>query len=75
MKTTEEIINLINNNAQAIVNNISHESIDVYNFLRTQFDITNVAENYLFQFVYRSFYRLDNAGLTAQFKTEYFRRV
>lgn len=72
MKTTEEIINLINNNAQAIVNNISHESIDVYNFLKTQFDNNNVTENYLFQFVYRSFYRIDNAGLTSVFKTEYF---
>jgi len=33
---------------------------------------TNITENYLFQFVYKSFYRLDNAGLTTQFKTEYF---
>jgi len=72
VRTTEEIINVIDNNAQAIVDNISNESIDVYNFLKTQFDNTNVTENYLFQFVYRSFYRLDNAGLTTKFKTEYF---
>lgn len=72
MRTTEEIIHVINNNAQAIVDNISNESIDVYNFLKTQFDNANVTENYLFQFVYRSFYRLDTAGLTTQFKTEYF---
>jgi hypothetical protein len=72
MRTTEEIINLIENKAQEIIGNISNESIDVYNFLKTQFDNTNVTENYLFQFVYRSFYRLDNAGLTTQFKTEYF---
>jgi hypothetical protein len=72
MRTTEEIINLIGNNTQAIIDNISNESIDVYNFLKTQFDNSNVIENYLFQFVYRSFYRLDNAGLTTQFKTEYF---
>ena len=72
MRTTEEIINLIDNNTQAIIGNISNESIDVYNFLKAQFDSSNVIENYLFQFVYRSFYRLDNAGLTTQFKTEYF---
>lgn len=72
MRTTEEIINLIENKAQEIIGNISNESIDVYNFLKTQFDNSNVTENYLFQFVYRSFYRLDNAGLTTQFKTEYF---
>jgi len=72
MRTREEIINIIDNNAKAIVDNISHESIDVYNFLKTQFENTNVTENHLFQFVYRSFYRLDNAGLTTQFRTEYF---
>ena len=71
-KKIDEIIGLIDNNSQAIVGNISRESIDVYNFLKTQFDVTNVIENYLFQFVYRSFYRLDNAGLTKEFKAEYF---
>lgn len=72
MRTYPQIVSLINNSTNAIVDNISYESIDVYNFLKTQFDKTNVTENYLFQFVYRSFYRLDNAGLTTQFKKEYF---
>lgn len=72
VRTTEEIINVIDKNAQAIVDNISNESIDVYKFLKIQFDNSNVTENYLFQFVYRSFYRLDNAGLTTPFKKEYF---
>jgi len=71
-RTRQEIISLINDNSQAIIDNIAYESIDVYNFLKTQFDNSNVVENYLFQFVFRSFYRLDNAGLTTQFKTEYF---
>jgi hypothetical protein len=31
-----------------------------------------VTRNCLFQFVYRSFYRLDNAGLTPEFKSAYF---
>lgn len=72
MRTNDEITNLILNNSQEIIQNISTESIDVYSFLKAQFDNSNVIENYLFQFVYRSFYRLDNAGLTPQFKTEYF---
>lgn len=72
MKSTVEIEGLINLNLKSIFDNLSHESIDVYNFLRTEFINSNVNENYLFQFVYRSFYRLDNAGLTTQFKTEYF---
>lgn len=72
MRTNNEIINIINDNRQAIVENISNESIDVYNFLKTEYDKSNVKTNYLFQFVFRSYYRLDNAGLTTQFKTEYF---
>jgi hypothetical protein len=71
-RTTAEIVNIINSKAQEIVANISTESIDVYNFLTAQYAKTDVTTNFLFQFVYRSFYRLDNAGLTAQFKTEYF---
>jgi hypothetical protein len=63
----------INGNATAIVNNLEPESLAVYAFLQKEFTTTNVAENHLFQFLYRSFYRLDNAGLTPEFKTEYFR--
>jgi hypothetical protein len=72
MRTIEEIINLIDDKTETIIDNISNESIDVFNFLKKQFEITNVTKNYLFQFLFRSFYRLDNAGLTTQFKTEYF---
>ena len=68
-RETEEIIKLINSNSQDIVDNISRESIDVYNFIKSQFDENNIIENYLFQFIYRSFYRIDNAGLTKEFKT------
>lgn len=71
-RETEQIIKLINSNSQDIVDNISRESIDVYNFIKSQFDENNIIENYLFQFIYRSFYRIDNAGLTKEFKTEYF---
>lgn len=56
-----------------IVNNIVFESVEVYQFLQNEFNKGNVIVNYLFQFVYRSFYRLDNAGLTSAFKEEYFR--
>jgi len=73
IRTTEEIASIINQNGQAIIDNISYESIEVYSFLKAQFAASNVTENYLFQFVYRSFFRLDNAGLTPLFKTEYFK--
>jgi hypothetical protein len=55
-----------------ILENIDDESIDVYLFLKKEYVKKNVNINYLFQFVYRSFYRLDNAGLTPEFKTKYF---
>jgi hypothetical protein len=59
-------------NAPAIVEGIGREAVDVYLFLSDQFALGPATQNHLFQFVYRSFYRLDNAGLTPQFKTAYF---
>ena len=69
----EHLIEFIENNSTEIIENIDFESVEVYNFLKSQFEISNVTENYLFQFVFRSFYRLDNAGLTPKFKIEFFR--
>jgi hypothetical protein len=60
------------NNAPDIVEGIGREAVDVYLFLSDQFIKGPVTQNHLFQFVYRSFYRLDNAGLTPEFRTAYF---
>jgi len=62
----------INKYASAVVENIAPESVDVYLFLSDQFQKGDVCNNYLFQFVFRSFYRIDNAGLTSDFKDRYF---
>ena len=59
-------------NAQEIVAAIGRESVEVYRFLSDEFARGPVSEKYVFQFTYRSFYRLDNAGLTPEFKHEYF---
>jgi hypothetical protein len=59
--------------AQAIIEKVGSEAVDVYLFLSDEFARGPVTQNYLFQFVYRSFYRLDNAGLTDEFKVAYFR--
>ena len=72
MTETKKIIDFIEENSDEIVENIEFESIVTYNFLKKQFADFDVRKNYLFQFVYRSFYRLDNAGLTPEFKNEYF---
>jgi|SRR3989344_4480485 len=47
---------------------IDQESIDIYKFLQKQFPI----DDNIFRFVYRSFYGLDNAGLSEECKQEYF---
>lgn len=72
MQKIKTISNWIENYSEEIIKNIEQESIDVYNFLKKEFNNSNVSNNHLFQFVYRSFYRLDNAGLTQEFKNKYF---
>lgn len=62
----------IEQNAETIVRGIGDEAVDVYRFLAHEFQKGSVAGNHVFQFLYRSFYRLDNAGLTPQFKSRYF---
>jgi hypothetical protein len=62
----------IEGNADSIVREIGREAVDVYGFLADEFARGSVVGNYVFQFTYRSFYRLDNAGLTPEFKSKYF---
>lgn len=45
------------------------ESIRVYEWLETH---KETPENPVFQFVFRSYYRIDNAGLTSEWKVRYF---
>lgn len=73
MSNVDEIVYYIKENEKKIVDYIDYESIDVYKFLQQEFNKGDITSNFLFQFLYRSFYRLDNAGLTDEFKKEYFR--
>jgi hypothetical protein len=59
-------------NAVAIIKEIGQESVDVYLFLFDEFRRGPILDNHVFQFVYRSFYRIDNAGLRPEFKAAYF---
>lgn len=59
-------------NAETAVLAIGQEAVDVYTFLAEQFARGPILNNYVYQFIYRSFYRLDNAGLTSEFKSQYF---
>jgi hypothetical protein len=49
------------------------EPVPVYLFLAKRFKATaDITTDYLFQFLFRSYYRLDNAGLGEDFKVGYF---
>ncbi len=65
-------LNAIAKKSTAIVESIGRESVEVFVFLCKELSRGPVTQNHLFQFVFRSFYRLDNAGLTPDFKSAYF---
>jgi hypothetical protein len=60
--------------ATEILEQLDPESIAVYLFLCNRFasDDHDPATDKLFQFVFRSFYKVDNAGLTPEFKKRFF---
>ena len=68
----ENIIQYIEHRSSEIIQNIAQESVDVYQYLTSQLKNTDITTDYFYQFVYRSFFRLDNAGLTDNFKVKYF---
>ncbi len=59
-------------NARDIVEFVSDESVDVYRFLSNRYIEHDPHTDRVYQFVFRSFYRLDNAGLTSDFKERFF---
>lgn len=70
---TQQVLTTILEKKDQAFNNLDVESFYVYNFLKEEFIKTkDIKNNPLFQFTYRSFYRLDNAGLTKDFKNRYF---
>ena len=60
---SQKILLIIKENYIEAINKLSTESFDVYGFINDEFKNTeDITKNHLFQFVFRSFYRLDNAG-------------
>lgn len=72
MRTGAEIVKEIIFREKDIFEKIKPESISVYLFLKKEYKKGNIEKNYLFQFVFKSFYALDGAGLSEQLKTRYF---
>jgi hypothetical protein len=71
-QASSEMINKISKKQDKILDGLDYESINVYEFLRKRFRDADVASDSVFQFIFRSFYRMDNAGLTPKFKTDFF---
>lgn len=69
----QSICTFITDNENQIITNLDFESVSVYQFLQTEYKRESITSNFVFQFLFRSFYRLDNAGLTPEFKTEFFK--
>jgi hypothetical protein len=67
------IIEKISEGQGTLFSGIKQESIDVYKFLQDEYMKGSIESNYLFQFVFRSYYRLDNAGLSDKMKESFFR--
>jgi hypothetical protein len=72
LKSIDAIAKELCDNQEEIFSRLDQESIDVYMFLRKEYSKGPIEKNYVFQFVFRSFYRLDNAGLSKDQKTKFF---
>jgi hypothetical protein len=75
MNTLHELASYIDAHRDQVLENLDPESVDVYVFLSKRFGECDASKDRVFQFVFRSFYRLDFAGLTDAFKTEYFKAL
>lgn len=73
IRDVKSISHRIESAASEVVGRIENESVEVYVFLKSQYNTTDVATNYVFQFLFRSFFRLDNAGLSLELKSEFFK--
>ncbi|MCX7009285.1 MAG: hypothetical protein NTY53_18905 [Kiritimatiellaeota bacterium] len=63
----------LENNAKPIIFSIPEDTIPVYLFLADRLKITpDISQDHVFQFLFRSFYGMENAGLTPDFKKRYF---
>lgn len=67
-----EIAGEIYERREKILENINQESVNVYLWLKDEYKKDNIKNNLVFQFVFRSFYGLDRAGLSYEQKARFF---
>ena len=69
----ENIVGFIVGSQDKIISNLNESSIAVYDFLAKEYSKGEIKYNLIFQFVFSSFYGLNNAGLIPEFKEVYFK--
>jgi hypothetical protein len=73
MRSDVDLLDSLLQSQGVIIETLRQEEIDVYLFLADRYQATSdIRTDHIFQFVFRSYYRLDNAGLTDAFKDLYF---
>jgi len=68
-----KIISSISKNEKVIIANINSKDLDTYVSIKDEFLKGGVGSNGAFQLKFNSFYRLNGAGLTKEFKSAYFK--
>lgn len=68
----DKIIKEIEEKQKSILSNLNSENIAVYIFLKNEYAKGKILDNFVFQFVFRAYYRLDNAGLSDGIKRRFF---
>jgi hypothetical protein len=73
MVSVFQLVSAISNYKEVIIANIANKSLKMYDFIKKEFLAGDITSNDSFQSKYSSFYRLNGAGLTKEFKSNYFK--
>jgi hypothetical protein len=69
---TDQIIENIWKQQDQILSNLNFEDIAVYIFLKNEYSKGNILNNFVFQYVFKSYLRIDNAGWSDKMKKQFF---
>lgn len=65
----------INKRAKNIIENIDEETVSVFVFLANVYAINDITNNFVFQFVFRSYYQFEKISLPPSFMSRYFQTM
>jgi Fe2+ transport system protein B len=71
-KAVDRIAENIDEKQDIILSNLTPESVAVYSFLKDEYAKGDILHNLVFQFAFRSYYRMDGAGLSDELKHRFF---